>query len=191
MEAGRCAGFPDMTMPDWLPDLLEPATVPGALLWAVVLLILAAIARRLVRGLARRGARHFPDPTAATFLTQLLQVGVVLAVIIIYLHLVPGLRAVGTALLTGAGIFSIVLGLAAQSTLGNLIAGFAILLYHPFQVGEELQVNTPKGVVTGQITSLTLGYTILVTRAGEEVIVPNAVMASQVIIRNPDRKDHA
>ena len=182
-----------MTMPDWLPDFLEPDTVPGALLWAVVLLILTVIARRLVRGLAHRGARHFPDPTAATFLTQLLQVGVVMAAIIVYLHLVPGLRAVGTALLTGAGIFSIVLGLAAQSTLGNLIAGFAILLYHPFDVGDELQVNTPKGVVTGQITSLTLGYTILITRAREEIIVPNSVMASQVIIRNPDqtdRKDH-
>jgi small-conductance mechanosensitive channel len=173
-----------MTIPDWLPEILEPETLPGALVWAVVLLIVAAITRRLVRGLALRGARHFPDPTAATFLTQLLQVAVVLAAIIVYLHLVPGLRAVGTALLTGAGIFSIVLGLAAQSTLGNLIAGFAILLYHPFNVGDELQVNTPKGMVTGNITALTLGYTTLMTRVGEEVIVPNAVMASQVIIRN-------
>jgi small-conductance mechanosensitive channel len=173
-----------MTTPEWVPDILEPSTVPGAPLWAVVFLLVAAIARRLVRGLASRGARHLPDRTAATFLAQLLQVGVVLAAIIAYLHLVPGLRAVGTALLTGAGIFSIVVGLAAQSTLGNLIAGFAILLYQPFQVGDELQVNTPRGVVTGTIASLTLGYTILMTQAREEVIVPNSVMASQVIIRN-------
>ena len=173
-----------MTTPDWLPEAVKPCTVPGALLWALIFLVLAAIARRVVRGVARRGGRHFPDPTAATFLAQLLQVGVVLAAIIAYLHLVPGLRAVGTALLTGAGIFSVVVGLAAQSTLGNLIAGFAILLYQPFHVGDELQVNTPKGVVTGTIASLTLGYTILLTRAEEEVIVPNSVMASQVIIRN-------
>ena len=62
-----------MTTPDWLPEAVKPSTVPGALLWALIFLVLAAIARRVVRGVARRGGRHFPDPTAATFLAQLLQ----------------------------------------------------------------------------------------------------------------------
>jgi small-conductance mechanosensitive channel len=80
---------------------------------------------------------------------------------ILYAHLVPGLRALGTALLTGASVLSIVIGIAAQGTLGNLVAGLALLLYQPFDVGDELQVNTPRGAVSGTCVSRTLGYTIL------------------------------
>lgn len=172
-----------MSADHWFLEILDPGMLPGALIFAVLFAILAAVGARLVRFLARRSARHFPDPTATTFLSQLMQVMVVLAVVILYAHLVPALRAVGSALLTGASVLSIVLGLAAQNTLANLIAGLALLLYHPFHLGDELQVNSPKGVVTGIITSLTLGYTTLETHASEEVIVPNSVMAAAVIIR--------
>jgi small-conductance mechanosensitive channel len=91
----------------------------------------------------------------------------------------------GSALLTGASVISVVLGLAAQNTLANLIAGMALLLYQPFRLGDRLVVSTPKGVVTGTITSLTLGYTLLETAAAEEVVVPNIVMATVVIVREP------
>jgi small-conductance mechanosensitive channel len=112
-------------------------------------------------------------------------VTVVLALAILYAHLVPPLRAMGSALLTGASVISVVLGLAAQNTLANLIAGMALLLYQPFRLGDRLVVSTPKGVVTGTITSLTLGYTLLETAAAEEVVVPNIVMATVVIVREP------
>lgn len=164
-------------------QVLNPAMLPGALLYAVLFAILAIVGTRLVRLLARRGAKHFPDPTATTFLAQFMQVAVIVVAVILYAHLVPALRAVGSALLTGASVLSIVLGLAAQNTLANLIAGLALLLYHPFHLGDQLQVSTPKGVVTGTITSLTLGYTILNTQTAEEIVVPNSVMATAVIIR--------
>lgn len=173
---------------DWIPGALDPRPPSGALIYAVLFLVLAAVGIRMVRALAHRGAKHFPDPTATTFLAQLLQVFVVLAAVILYAHLIPALRAVGSALLTGASVLSIVLGLAAQNTLANLIAGVAILLYHPFHLGDQLEVATPKGVVTGTIASVTLGYTILEARTAEEIVVPNSVMASAVIIRdNPQQ----
>ena len=162
---------------------LDPRTLPGALAYAAGFVVLAAIGIRLVRVLARRASRHFPDPTASTFLAQFAQVTVVLALAILYAHLVPPLRAMGSALLTGASVISVVLGLAAQNTLANLIAGMALLLYQPFRLGDRLVVSTPKGVVTGTITSLTLGYTLLETAAAEEVVVPNIVMATVVIVR--------
>jgi small-conductance mechanosensitive channel len=64
---------------------------------------------------------------------------------ILYLHFIPPLQAFATALLAGVSVVSIVLGLAAQNTLGNLIAGFSLVLYHPFHVGDVVQLNTPKG----------------------------------------------
>ena len=133
----------------------------------------------------QQGAKHFHDRTAINFIVQLLQVGIFLAAGILYAHLVPALRSMGTALLAGVSVASIVIGLAAQSTLGNLIAGVVLLLYRPFQVGDQVQLNTPKGLAIGVVDSLTLGYTVLRDPANEEIIVPNSVMASVVIIRIP------
>ena len=50
----------------------------------------------------------------------------------------------------------------------------ALLLYQPFRLADRLVVSTPKGVVTGTITSLTLGYTLLETAAAEEVSCPTS-----------------
>jgi small-conductance mechanosensitive channel len=162
---------------------LNPATFVGALLYALIFLLLALIGARLVQSFARRHARRFPDPTAINFISQLMQVGIFLAALILYAQLVPVLRAFGTAILAGASIVSVIIGLAAQSTLGNLIAGFALLIYRPFQVGDQVQLNTPKGLQTGTIQALTLGYTRLQSLDADEIIVPNSVMASAVIIK--------
>ena len=49
-------------------------------------------------------------------------------VLVLYAHLIPALRSMGTALLTGVSVVSVIIGLAAQNTLGNLIAGISLLL---------------------------------------------------------------
>jgi small-conductance mechanosensitive channel len=176
-------------MSEFLADVLDPATLPGGLAYALIFLALALVGMRLVRALARRGARHFNDVTALNFVAQLAQVGVFLAALILYAQLIPALRAVGTALLAGVSVASILVGLAAQSTLANLIAGLALLLYHPFRAGDRVQLATPKGVETGTIVALTLGYTLLRNAANQEIVVPNSVMISQVIILLPPEEN--
>lgn len=166
-----------------LLTFLSPDTLSGAVIYGLVFLLLALVAARFVRIFAVRNARYFPDPTAVNFVSQLSQVVVFLVAIILYAQIVPELRSFGTALLTGVSIASVIVGLAAQSTLGNIIAGISLLLYHPFQAGDEVQLATPRGLQTGVIKSVTLGYTLLRGEGDEEIVVPNNVMASAVIIK--------
>ena len=49
-----------------------------------------------------------------------------------------------TSLLVGAGFLGIVIGLAAQTTLGNIFSGFALLYTKPFKVGDKIAVSTPQ-----------------------------------------------
>jgi len=169
-------------------DFVNPATLPGAVVFGVVFLGLALLASRLIHLAVKRSMRHATDPTGFYFVDQLLRVLAFIVAIILYAQLVPPLRSLGTALLASVSIASIVVGLAATSTLGNLIAGFSLLLYRPFRVGEQVQLNTPKGLVTAVIDSLTLGYTLLHDAEDNEIIVPNSVMASVVIIRLPPKQ---
>jgi small conductance mechanosensitive channel len=85
-------------------------------------------------------------------------------------------------LLAGAGVASVVIGLAAQSTLGNLVAGISIALYRPFRLGDTLQVTAPTGTDIGVVELISLGYTTLRAPDGHMIVLPNAIAASQVTI---------
>jgi Small-conductance mechanosensitive channel len=122
------------------------------------------------------------DRTVASFLTQLAQIAIYVFALTFYAHLIPALSRLGTALLAGVSIASVVLGLAAQSTLGNLISGVALLLYRPIRLDDVVQVTTPSGPETGVVERLTLGYTLLRTPDDRRIIVPNSAMASQVTV---------
>ena len=80
----------------------------------------------------------------------------------------------------GASIASVLIGLAAHSTPGNLIAGVAIVLYRPFRIGDTLQVTAPGGLETATLELISLGYTTLHTSDGRRVVFPNSVAASRV-----------
>jgi small conductance mechanosensitive channel len=166
--------------------LLQPETLVGALLYAVVLLVFASFLARALRTtvdrvLARDQHGHI-DRTVASFLTQLGQIAIFIMAFTVYAHIIPELRRVGTALLAGVSIASVVIGLAAQNTLGNLIAGLSLLLYRPIRLDDLVQVATPAGPETGIVEQLTLGYTLLRTADDRRIVVPNSTMATQVTV---------
>jgi small conductance mechanosensitive channel len=167
-------------------DLLNPATLLGAIFYALVFLTLATLAVRAVRlavtQALKRDHKHMIDRTVAAFSVQLAQIGIYLLAFSFYAHLIPELRSLGTALLAGVSVASVIIGLAAQNTLGNLIAGISLMLYRPFHVGDRVQINAPTGLEMGTVESLTLGYTVLQTFDNRRIVVPNSVMVSQITV---------
>ena len=85
-------------------------------------------------------------------------------------------------LVAGVSVASIVLGVAAQSTLGNAVAGLALLAYRPFRVGHRIQVQAPGGPETGVVESVTLGYTVLRTFDNRRVVLPNSLAGTQTTV---------
>jgi len=169
-----------------LEGWLQPDTFIGAVGYLVLFCLLAAVLSRALRIAIETAVSHVPvehvDRTAANFLRQLGALIIWVFVLAAYAHLIPALRSLGTAMLAGASIASIVLGLAAQSTLGNLVAGISILIYRPFRLGDLLQINGPTGPEIGTVEALSLGYTVLGTQDGRRVIVPNSLAISQIAI---------
>jgi small-conductance mechanosensitive channel len=162
---------------------LGPTSAVGALLFGLIFLCVAIALVAIIGRISKHAEKRLTDVTALRFASSLIQVLVFIIGFIIYAHLIPELRALGTALLAGVSVVSLVLGLAAQNTLGNLISGLSIVLYRSVSVGDKVQIGTPKGSVIATIESLSLGYTILRDSEGAEIIVPNSVMASSVVVR--------
>lgn len=177
----------DLSHPtEWLRDIPNPGTDVGAIAYGVIFLVAAWLTGRAVQIAIHRyldkkesaGA----DATGIRFLGQLAKVGVYLFAFLFYTHIVPGLQHLGTAWLTSMGLVSVVVGLAAQSTLGNLISGISLVLYRPFNLGDQLQVTGPKGAEIGVVESINLGTTVLRTPDNRLLVIPNNTMASQVCV---------
>jgi small-conductance mechanosensitive channel len=163
---------------------LKPDTLWGALIYFAIFLMVAMLVSRGFRAAAHASMtrKGHIDRTTISFLQQFGSVLIWVVVLILYAHLIPALRSMGTALLAGAGVVSVVIGLAAQSTLGNLVAGISIAIYRPFRLGDTLQVTAPTGTDIGVVELISLGYTTLRAPDGHLIVLPNAIAASQVTI---------
>ena len=121
--------------------------------------------------------------------------GFIMRLVLLVAAVLIALRIAGLTprtLAVGGAVTAIVLGLAAQSTIGNVFAGLLILSVQPFRVGERvrLQAGALAGVVEGTVTQLGLLYVTLAN--GDDVIlVPNnAVVTSAIVpLRQPGSVD--
>lgn len=176
--------------PIYWHTVFNPATVIGGVFYAVLFLAIAWSLNRLIRKGIRtillRDPEERIDRTAVHFVTKLVHISVYFLAFLFFAHLVPAIRHFGTALLAGFGVVSVVLALAAQNTLGNIIAGIAILLYRPFKVGDTVQLQTLNSVETGRLETLGLGYTIVRTFDNRRIVVPNSLMSAQATVNLSD-----
>jgi small-conductance mechanosensitive channel len=147
-----------------------------ALIAIGVCLVAGIITVQLVANELARLARHRGSPAAASAIRLGVQVIGYLAIIVTVL----GLFAVKieSVLLSGA-IVSVVLGLAAQQSLGNAFAGIVLLISRPFRVGDyiTLRAGALGGQYDGQVTAISLMFTTMRTKEGP-ISFPNASVLS-------------
>ena len=166
--------------------LEEPLEAPVRIATVIVLVVLGwAIARDIGRGLGPPLFRRLEPATAGT-------VGFLIRLVTIILALFVALRVAGhrSPDARARGRFTaVIFGLAAQQTLGNLIAGMVLLSARPFRVGERvrLQGGPLAGQLEGTVSSLGLLYTTFAT--GEDsIMVPNSVVLNVAVLplREPE-----
>jgi len=154
----------------------------------VLVLVGTAAISLLSRSLQPRLNRRLEPATAGTvgFVLRLLAS---LAVVVVALRI----AGVNTGTLAVGGAFTaVVLGLAAQQTLGAIFAGIVLQSTRPFRVGERVRfVGGPlAGSMEGTVTSLGLFYTTL-SQGADRTQIPNNVllMLAVVPLREPEKVD--
>src|SRR3954468_15959944 len=122
-------------------------------------------------------------------------VGFVVRLVTMATTLMIALRIAGLRpreLAVGGAFTAVIVGLAAQQTLGNLFAGMVLLSARPFKVGDRVrfQAGALAGNVEGTVSSLGLLYTVL-SDGEDEIMVPNNVVLNVAVVplREPDAVD--
>jgi small-conductance mechanosensitive channel len=162
----------------YLADIKQVLLIAG-------LVILALGINWLIRKALAGYAFHAKRLKAGSTLYKLLRTTssfIIFAVTtVIILHLLPGLEKIGTTLLASAGILSVVIGLAAQQTFGNIISGLFIYIYKPFRVGEYVELNNGKN---GIVEEINLRFTIIRNTENRRMVIPNTLISNEVIINS-------
>ncbi|MBA3808912.1 MAG: mechanosensitive ion channel family protein [Solirubrobacterales bacterium] len=167
-------------------ELEKALDTPVTVVAVIALMILGwTIARDIGRGLGPALFRRL-DPATAGTVGFLIRLATVVLALLISLR-VAGIEARTLAL--GGAFTAVIFGLAAQQTLGNLIAGTVLLSARPFRVGERvrLQGGPLAGQIEGTVSSLGLMYTTFAT-GDDSMMVPNSVVLNVAILplREPD-----
>ncbi len=144
------------------------------------------LARSLGRGLGPALFRRL-DPGTAGIVGFLIRLLTILLVFVVALR-IAGIHS--STLAVGGAFTAVIVGLAAQQTLGNLFAGLVLLSTRPFRVGERVRLvgGALAGSLEGIVSSLGLFYTDLVTGA-DRIMVPNSMLLNVAVIplREPER----
>ena len=153
-------------MPVW-----ERMSVFGAVLIATLV-----VARLVDRWFARR---DLPPETVTRYrvlrrsaTTVIIFVGVFSALLVI-----PQVRAVAAGILASSAVIGIVVGFAAQRTIGNFIAGLLIAISQPIRLGDHVETEG----LTGVVEEIGLSYTFIRTPDNDRLVIPNEKIASDTI----------
>ena len=146
------------------------------------------VSRDIGRSLGPTLFRRLDPGTAGT-------AGFVIRLFAMLIAVVVALRVAGLrphTLALGGAFTAVIVGLAAQQTLGNLIAGLVLLSARPFRVGDRvrLQAGGLAGSTEGIVSSLGLLYTTL-SHGEDAMMVPNSVVLSSAVVplREPSGVD--
>ena len=174
-----------------ITSLLHLPSWFGRVVFIVLVVVITAALVRVVNKFFRATVERLKqDGNQSTTLVAFLRYVVLFVVYFIsavtIISSIPGASNTLTALLASGGLVAVVVGLAGQDALGNVVGGVMILAFKPFVIGDVIQ--TPSIGVSGTVEEIALRHTVIRTPANKRVIIPNGTM-SGAIIENADYAD--
>jgi small conductance mechanosensitive channel len=170
-------------LPEWLEQVVTQirarllAAIPGLLTGLIILLVFFLIARAARNLIQSVVPRVHGDVNIMLLLSRICYYG------ILTLGLFTALPKMGldiTALITGLGLTGFALGFALKDVLSNLISGIMLLIYRPFQIGDQIVMGTYEG----KIETIRMRDTVLRGYDGRMIIIPNSKLITEVVINN-------
>jgi small-conductance mechanosensitive channel len=150
--------------------------------WQRLLIVAAVIAGAavLAKLVDMRMARRELPPESATryrVLRRSLMGAIIFVGVLFALLLIPQVRAVAGGILASSALIGLIIGLAAQRTLSNFVAGIMIGLSQPIRLGDRIRVADGEGVVE----EIGLVYTRIRQDDRARLVIPNDLLASDTI----------
>jgi small-conductance mechanosensitive channel len=113
--------------------------------------------------------------TQVSFIRKIIVFIIVMIGLSLFLLQFDGVRKYGATLLTSAGVAGIIIGLAAQKTIGNLLAGIQIAFTQPIKIGDAVFVEKE----WGWIEEINLTYVVVKIWDRRRLVLPITYFTEQ------------
>ncbi|BFT30088.1 hypothetical protein D210916BOD24_12640 [Alteromonas sp. D210916BOD_24] len=150
-----------------LPNIVVAFLI--AIVFGVVAKIIGNVTGKVMR-------KTFESRQIASLLTSIIKSIVIVAGIFIALDFV-GLQGTVTSLLAGAGIVGLAIGFAFQDMTENFIAGIAMGIRKPFEIGDVIEAEG----VFGNVKEINLRNTLVETFYGQLEVIPNKILFRNIL----------
>jgi small-conductance mechanosensitive channel len=115
--------------------------------------------------------------TRLRLLRRLIFAGLFVVVAMIVLGQFTDLGRLATGVLASSAVIALIVGFAAQHTLGNMVAGVQIGVAQPFRIGDRVSFEETEG----RVTDITLAYTYIDPGDGSSVVIPNQLLVDGIV----------
>lgn len=151
---------------------------------AVLIIILGFLVVKIIGQIFKHMKAKKGNSIQLSFIKGLLQAAVIIVTVIWAGSMLPGMQTFANTILMSSSLIVVVLGFVFQEGLSNIIHGFIITLFKPFNVGDRIEVAVDGEKLTGYVETLSLRHTVvrnIIDNA--ECIIPNSVM-DKATVRN-------
>jgi small-conductance mechanosensitive channel len=115
--------------------------------------------------------------TRLRFLRRLVFAIVLLVLAMIALSQFTELKRLAGGILASTAVLGLIVGFAAQHTIGNLVAGVQIAVSQPFRIGDRVSFEEKEG----RVTDITLSYTYIDPGDGSHFVIPNQLLVEGIV----------
>jgi small-conductance mechanosensitive channel len=115
--------------------------------------------------------------TRLRLLRRLVLAAILVVVAMIALSQFTDLKRLATGILASSAVIALIVGFAAQHTIGNLVAGVQLGVSQPFKIGDQISFDETHG----RVTDITLSYTYVDPGDGSTVVIPNQMLLEGIV----------
>jgi small conductance mechanosensitive channel len=115
--------------------------------------------------------------TRLRFVRRLILATIFVVVAMIALSQFTDLKRLATGVLASTAVIGLIVGFAAQHSIGNLVAGVQIAISQPFRIGDRITFEEKQG----RVTDITLSYTYIDPGDGSHFVIPNQLLVEGVV----------
>jgi small-conductance mechanosensitive channel len=115
--------------------------------------------------------------TRLRILRRLLLAAVIVVLAALALSQFTELKRLATGILASTAVIGLVVGFAAQHTIGNMVAGIQLAVSQPIRIGDRVSFEETEG----RVTDITLSYTYVDPGDGSSVVIPNQLLVEGIV----------
>ena len=175
-----------------LTETVLPKVMTTVIIFAAALIcvriansLLSRWQQRLLNRVQKRDPSNYSAvSTRFMIIKRTIIIGIYFFAFILFFLQFEALRNLGAGLLASAGVAGIVIGMAAQSTLSDMLAGISISFSQPVRLGDSVIIEKEYGI----IEEIALMHIIVKTWDNRRIIIPNSSFSTKVV-QNWSMKD--